>query len=85
MQENEIQKNYNQWYWEVVAIPSMNRILTHYKSRDRNLKLTASRENLIPMLKYLKAWEENNEIDETIKHELFLIRNFEGYEHLIAA
>ncbi len=85
-QENEIQKNYNEWYWEVIAIPALNRVLNFLKTRDRNLiGTTAGRKNLIVMLKHIKALEENNEIDEVIKQDLILLRNFEGYEQLMAA
>lgn len=82
----EVQKEYNKWYWEAIATPALERILNHCKSENKHLTLQATPEDLIPTLMYLKEWESRQTyLEENIKRDLIVIRNFEGYEALMAA
>ncbi len=82
----ETKKKYNEWYWEVMVQKALQRIMVICRSTDRNLNLTTDKEDFFLLLKYLDIWEKNTSImDEEMKRDLFIIRNFESYEQLMAA
>lgn len=80
--------SYNKWYWDVMVQKSLQRILNICKQTDRNLELTANKEDFFELLKYLEKWEKKNSstsTDSSIQRDLLIVRNFEGYETLMAA
>ncbi|MEI8009069.1 MAG: hypothetical protein WCI00_06960 [bacterium] len=82
----ETRKKYNEWYWDVMVQKALQRIMLVCRSMDRNLTLTTDKEDFFLLLKYLNTWEKNNPImNEEMKRDLFIIRNFEGYQERIAA
>lgn len=84
MSENT-KREYNKWYWDIIAQPALQRVVSLCKSSNRNFNFTASKDDFIDVLKYLKEWEKTISINESISNDLFVIRNFEGYEEAIAA
>ena len=82
----ETKKKYNQWYWDVMVQKALQRIMSVCKSMDRNLTLTTDKEDFFLLLKYLDTWEKNNHtMSEEMRRDLFIIRNFEGYQEHIGA
>lgn len=82
----ETKKKYNEWYWEVMVQKALQRVMVVCKSTDRNLNLTTDKEDFFLLLRYLNTWEKNTpSMNEEMKRDLFIIRNFESYEQLIAA
>ena len=84
MTENTKQK-WNTWYWDVLARPALRRIIALCKSDNRNFGLTENEDDFIEILKYLRNWEKRISLDENTKNDLFIVRNFEGYEELMVA
>ncbi|MEI6774291.1 MAG: hypothetical protein WCL18_05920 [bacterium] len=83
---NETRNEYNEWYWKIITLPALERILVYCRNQNKSWGLEATRDNLIPILKHLKRWEEDIiHIDERIKTDLFAVRNFTDYEKLMAA
>jgi len=77
MKEN-VQKNWNAWYWENIASPAMKRILNICKSADRFLELEATQENFLEVMSYIKSWEEKNPmIKNRIEKDVALLKNYE--------
>jgi len=82
----ETKKRYNEWYWEVMVQKALQRVMVVCKSTDRNLNLTTDKEDFFLLLKYLNTWEKNTpSMNEEMKRDLFIIRNFESYEQVMAA
>ncbi|MEI6672303.1 MAG: hypothetical protein WCL02_02850 [bacterium] len=87
MSENT-RKEYNEWYWNIMVQTALQRIITICKSTDRDFTLTANKKDFFTLIKYLATWENNHPTmaeAEGVKRDLWIVRNFEGYEEAIAA
>jgi hypothetical protein len=79
-------KEYNEWYWNIIVQSSLSRILPLCKQTDKNFVWIPTKENFLELIKYLETWEKTYPgMDDAIRRDLESIRNFHGYEELVAA
>jgi|GEM_PF-1863798 len=81
---DEKQQRYNEWYWKSLTTPALERLIKQCKKENRFLNLKVTKEDFKKVLKYLKEWEGKQvQLEENTKKDLWLVRNFKGYEAFI--
>ena len=77
---------YNKWYWQTLAIPAAQRLIGCWKNENRNnnfsFENTPTVENFEAVIVFLHKWQqERDNIDESLKRDIYLITNFDQKEN----
>ena len=75
---------YNTWYWQKLAIPAAKRIIAYWKNENRDISFsfeeTHDQKDFREVITFLDKWKnERSNIDDSIRQDIFLVSNFEGY------